>query len=313
MDLNLEIKNINYENINFLGRKRDTDVQFTVFPGAYVSPFESLYLELGKIEKVVILACQKITKKYEYSNDTNKEHLINYFQTMDYTKVMYKPSKSINNTILFENVAQKLKIKSLNLISIFLSIDRKDFCDVSVVNERKEYEDCKVGVGNRILISPTTQVKTLNYICEYFKFKKGLKKVLKIGSQSGFLTLCISKFLGLNSVVHVLESLKEKVSYSQGNIKKNHENYLFNERIRFHLGNEQEGLISEAPFDIICYDTPQPEITQKISDQLEVGGIMWIPLGNRTGGNMIIARKEKNGSMLKFDLKESYGISVANK
>jgi protein-L-isoaspartate(D-aspartate) O-methyltransferase len=307
-----ELKNIKYENINFLGRKRDTDVQFTVFPGSYVSPLESLYLELGKIEKVVVSACHKITKKYDYLNEINKEDLINYFQTMDYTKVKYKPSKSIKNTILFENVAQKLKIKSLNLISIFLSIDRKDFCDVSVINEKKEYEDCKVGVGNRILISPTTQVKTLNYICEYFKYKRGLKKVLKIGSHSGFLTLCLSKFLGLNSVVHVLESMKEKVSYSQENIKKNNENYIINERIKFHLKNEQEGLIDEAPFDVICFDSPQAEIPQKIVDQLEVGGIIWIPLGNRTGGNLTIARKEKNGSILKFDSKESYGI-VPNK
>src|SRR5690606_15554728 len=73
--------------------------------------------------------------------------------------------------------------------------------------------------------------------------------------------------------------------------------------IRFYLGDGSKGLPQQAPFDKILVTAGAPVIPQSLGIQLRVGGIMVIPVGDRSSQKMtrITKRSEKDFETESFE------------
>lgn len=107
----------------------------------------------------------------------------------------------------------------------------------------------------------------------------GTEKVLEIGTGSGF-QACVLAYLGAKvysierqeKLFHKTNRLLEKLGYG---------------RIRTLLGDGYKGSPRFAPFDRIIITCGAPFVPQDLLDQLKVGGIMVIPLGDGEVQRMI--------------------------
>jgi protein-L-isoaspartate(D-aspartate) O-methyltransferase len=221
--------------------------------------------------------------------------------------IKYKSCKSKNNKEMHVPIFQKYAFENKLSESIFLSIDRKDFCPDEAIEDC--YKDISLDIGcNSHITCPTIQVLKLFYISKYFSIKKQFNKALDIGSGSGFFTLCLSKFLGPSSITYGIEHIPEIIDYSKQAINVNHSYYLNSGRIKFVCKDGLSGLPEEGPFDIIHFGAAYHEIPQSILDQLDIGGIILVTL-NHKGKNKIlsIVMKEENETIKSFELQVMKG------
>jgi protein-L-isoaspartate(D-aspartate) O-methyltransferase len=77
------------------------------------------------------------------------------------------------------------------------------------------------------------------------------------------------------------------------------EHFRFNPKLQF--GDGYKGMPIDAPFDKIIVTCGAPEVPQTLIDQLKVGGIMIIPVGE--GGEQIMKRIIKK-SETELDVQE---------
>jgi len=124
-----------------------------------------------------------------------------------------------------------------------LNIPRHFFLDLAF--EQQAYTNMAFQIGAGQTISHPITVAFQTYLLD---LKKG-DKVLEIGTGSGFQT-CILCELGA---------------------------FNFNPRLTF--GDGYKGLPAFAPFDRIIVTCGAPDIPKTLLDQLKVGGIMVIPVG----------------------------------
>jgi protein-L-isoaspartate(D-aspartate) O-methyltransferase len=226
------------------------------------------------------------------------ENIKDYLTTLDSSLIKYKSCRSARNNDMYKPIFEIHKFENKNNESIFLSIDRKDFCPDESIHECYEEEALDIGC-NTYLPYPEGPVLRLYYISKFFKVARGYKRALDIGSGSGFLTLCLSKFLGPNSTTFGIDHFEEIVNYSKEAINTNHSQYLESGRIKLLVRDGFKGLPEEGPFDIIHFGAACKEIPNVIIDQLEIGGIVLIPLGTDEDENKIlsVAIKDQHGNI----------------
>lgn len=291
-NLNNSTSGIQY---NFLKKKRNLDSKVQIL--------ESLNTQLNNLESSLVSDSDKYFKIYESFKDIKKEKLEDYLTTLDYRNIGYKTSKSNRNTCLFSDLQKTLKIENNYIVEIFKSIDRKDFCSTS--DNPYEDEETSFGIENLKVHSPTHCLNTLNFINIHFPFRKGIKKILDVGSGSGYFTLCLSKFFGPNSITYGIDHKQEIINLSVDNINKYHSNYLKSERIRFILEDARNGIPDEGPFDVIHFGISHHEIPPKIIDQLAIGGIIIIPIELTKKSyyqQFTLCKKEENGTLTKTEI-----------
>ncbi|MCU0357237.1 MAG: protein-L-isoaspartate(D-aspartate) O-methyltransferase [Cyclobacteriaceae bacterium] len=147
------------------------------------------------------------------------------------------------------------------------------------------YQDKAFPIGEGQTIS---QPYTVAFQTEKLEITKGLK-VLEIGTGSGY-QACI--LLELGAKVFTIEY--NKVLYERTKAflpKMGYKPYFF-------LGDGSKGLPSKAPFDRILVTAGAPVIPDALIEQLAEGGILVIPVGNKSKQTMVRIRK-KNGILSK--------------
>jgi protein-L-isoaspartate(D-aspartate) O-methyltransferase len=107
---------------------------------------------------------------------------------------------------------------------------------------------------------------------------KKREKVLEIGTGSGYQGAVLSK---LGAKVYSIE--RNKVLYSKTKKFLNLAGFQFNT----FLGDGTLGLPQYAPFDKIIVTAGGPNIPQALMEQLAVGGLMVIPVGDKQTQKMI--------------------------
>ncbi|MFN5147760.1 MAG: protein-L-isoaspartate(D-aspartate) O-methyltransferase [Flavobacteriia bacterium] len=145
-----------------------------------------------------------------------------------------------------------------------LNIPRHFFLDLAF--EQQAYTNMAFQIGAGQTISHPITVAFQTYLLD---LKKG-DKVLEIGTGSGFQT-CILCELGAK--VFSVERQKELFMKAKSIIH----HFNFNPRLTF--GDGYKGLPAFAPFDRIIVTCGAPDIPKTLLDQLKVGGIMVIPVG----------------------------------
>lgn len=165
---------------------------------------------------------------------------------------------------LIDQLRQK-GITDEHVLTAFDAIPRHFFLDL--VFEQQAYSNVAFQIGAGQTISHPYTVAFQTSILE---LKKG-EKVLEIGTGSGFQT-CILCSMGMK--VFSIERQKELHIKA----KKIIDHFRFTPKLFF--GDGYEGKETFAPFDKILVTCGAPFIPEKLVQQLKVGGMMVIPVGD---------------------------------
>ncbi|MCO5259321.1 MAG: protein-L-isoaspartate(D-aspartate) O-methyltransferase [Crocinitomicaceae bacterium] len=166
-----------------------------------------------------------------------------------------------------KQLINELREKGINneqILNAFDAIPRHFFLDLIFEQQAYSNQAFQIGAGQTISHPYTVAFQT-----DLLELKKG-EKVLEIGTGSGFQT-CILCQLGAK--VFSIERQRELFLKAKKII------HHFNFTPRLSYGDGYIGLPSFAPFDKILVTCGAPEVPQALVDQLKVGGIMVIPVG----------------------------------
>ena len=170
--------------------------------------------------------------------------------------------------ILVEYLREKVGIRDEQVLSAINSVPRHFFLES--IFEDFAYEDRAFTIASGQTISHPSTVAEQT---ELLQVEKG-EKILEIGTGSGYQT---SILVAMKAEVYTIERQKELYDFSRKILK----NIGFMPSIQV-FGDGFEGLADFAPFDKILVTCGAGELPVQLLRQLKVGGIMVIPLGNKT-------------------------------
>lgn len=179
----------------------------------------------------------------------------------------------VEDTYLHKGLRRKLVeelrekgITSEAVLEAINTVPRHFFLDSAF--ERKAYENVAFPIAAGQTISHPFTVALQSQLLDI----KPYEKVLEVGTGSGYQAAVLG-VLGakLFTIERQLELFKQMNNFA----------YLktFNHLKRFY-GDGFEGLPSYAPFDKVIVTAAAPYIPEKLIQQLKVGGIMVIPVGD---------------------------------
>lgn len=208
-----------------------------------------------------------------------------------------------NYTPLFEPVANPLQTALINYLTsvevlksplveeIMRSIDRGDFAP------KDAYIDTPQLIGyNTTISAPHMHALQLELLRDCFK---GAKRMLDIGTGSGYMALAMAKMAKSPDVkVFGIDHIPKLVDQAKENVARNHAEFLEKGMVRFVLADGREGLPKEGPFDIIIVGGAMQELPKHFLDQLANGGSMVVPVGEHTQ-KLLVVHKTLAGKVLK--------------
>jgi protein-L-isoaspartate(D-aspartate) O-methyltransferase len=153
------------------------------------------------------------------------------------------------------------------------------------------YEDKALPINRGQTIS---QPSTVAMQTELLNVRKGMK-VLEVGTGSGYQTAVLC---AMDLKVYTVERQQNLYNVTKPLLAS------LGYRAKCFLGDGYAGLPEYAPFDRIIITCGAPEIPQALLDQLNVGGIMVIPIGDK---NQSLKRIEKRGDKATDLVIQNYG------
>lgn len=153
----------------------------------------------------------------------------------------------------------------------------------------KAYQDIAFPIGEGQTIS---QPHTVAFQTQTLDIQKG-DKVLEIGTGSGYQT-CILMELGAK--VYTIEINKTLYTRTASFLPK------IGYPAHFFFGDGSQGLAQHAPYDKIIVTAGAPYLPNKLIEQLNIGGIIVIPVGSSVQQNMIKISKRENGQVITEEL-----------
>ena len=185
---------------------------------------------------------------------------------------------------------EELKLKGIDdrkILDAFEAVPRHFFLDNAFAEQAYTNIAFQIGSGQTISHPYTVAFQTM-----LMEVERG-DKVLEIGTGSGFQT-CILCELGAK--VFSIERHKDLHIKAKDIVRQ----LKYNARLSF--GDGYKGLPAFAPFDKIIITCGAPDIPQLLLDQLIVGGIIIIPIGEGETQEMIKVTKvsEKETSVEEF-------------
>jgi len=155
-------------------------------------------------------------------------------------------------------------IKNEKVLKCFDVIPRHFFLDNAFAEQAYSNTAFQIGSGQTISHPFTVAFQT-----ELLDIRKG-DKILEIGSGSGFQTCVLCE---MGAKVFSIERHKELHLKAKNIVR----HLKYNARLSF--GDGYKGLPTFAPFDKIIITCGAPDIPEELVNQLKIGGIMIIPIG----------------------------------
>jgi protein-L-isoaspartate(D-aspartate) O-methyltransferase len=168
-------------------------------------------------------------------------------------------------------------ISDENILRAVETIPRHLFLDSSFMEYAYQDKPFPIGAGQTI-----SQPYTVAFQTQLLNVQKG-EKVLEIGTGSGY-QACILAEIGAK--VFTIE--RQKSLYQKNNKLIKELGYS----IKTFFGDGYKGLPAFAPFDKIIVTAGAPYIPEALKEQLKVGGIIVIPVGQ--GSTQIMTTVTKN-------------------
>lgn len=180
------------------------------------------------------------------------------------------------------NELREKGIKDERILEAFNAIPRHFFLDQVFEQQAYSNQAFQIGAGQTISHPYTVAMQT-----DLLEISKG-DKVLEIGTGSGFQT-CILCELGAK--VFSIERQRELFLKA----KKIVEHFNFSPRIVY--GDGYKGMPAFAPFDKIIITCGAPDVPASLVEQLKIGGIMVIPVGEGKDQDMLKITKLPDGGV----------------
>lgn len=184
---------------------------------------------------------------------------------------------------LRKKLVQGIQAKGITdekVLAIMLDIPRHFFLDSAF--DEVAYVDKAFPIGEGQTIS---QPYTVAYQTQLLDVKP-FEKVLEIGTGSAYQATVLAE---MGAQVYTIE--RQKTLFEANKIFSFLKKYP---SIKFFYGDGYEGLPTYAPFDKVLITAAAPEIPQKLIEQLKIGGMMVLPLGEGEVQQMIRITKLKD-------------------
>ncbi|MCK9150895.1 protein-L-isoaspartate O-methyltransferase [Methanobacterium alcaliphilum] len=133
------------------------------------------------------------------------------------------------------------------------------------------YLDQPLSIGEGQTISAPHMVAI---ICEELSLKEGMN-VLEIGTGFGYNAAVVAEIIGKAGHVYTIERIRSLLNSAKKNLKSTG----YSERVTVVHGDGSLGISQYAPYDRIYVTAAAPEVPQTIKDQLKVGGMLLVPVG----------------------------------
>jgi protein-L-isoaspartate(D-aspartate) O-methyltransferase len=181
---------------------------------------------------------------------------------------------------LVETVRSK-GITDENVLNALNTVPRHLFMDSSFINFSYQDQAFPIGAGQTI-----SQPYTVAFQTQLLEIKPN-DKILEIGTGSGYQTAIL---LELGARVYTIERQKELYLKSQELLGK------LGYKPHFFFGDGMEGKPAYGPYDKILITAAADEVPEKLLQQLKIGGIIVVPVGERFSQSMmkIIRISEKD-------------------
>jgi protein-L-isoaspartate(D-aspartate) O-methyltransferase len=164
-----------------------------------------------------------------------------------------------------------LGITDQKVLQVMAKVPRHLFMDPGY--DKLAYQNKAYGIGAGQTIS---QPYTVAFQTQLLGIEKG-DKVLEIGTGSGYQTAVL---LELGAKVYTIERQKELFIKSQALLNKlGYQPYFF-------YGDGYKGKASYGPFDKIIVTAGAPYIPEPLQNQLVIGGMLVIPVGDSESQTM---------------------------
>lgn len=172
-------------------------------------------------------------------------------------------------------------ITDSRVLQAIARVHRHLFIEEAIAGEA--YSDHPLPIGHKQTISQPYIVALMTQILKL----TGTEKTLEIGTGSGYQTAILAE---LSEKVYTIERIRPLMERAR---------YLLNAldytNILFKYYDGTLGWQQYAPFDAIIVTAGAPEIPENLIDQLAEGGRMVVPVGGKTGQELIEIIKTKNG------------------
>ena len=158
-------------------------------------------------------------------------------------------------------------IRNRKVLDVMRDTPRHIFVDEALAS--RAYEDNPLPIGHSQTISQPYIVARMT---ELLVRAGQLSKVLEIGTGCGYQTAILAQFAEHVYSVERIQPLQKKAKEHLWNLKIKNVSFMHSD------GNW--GWPEYAPFDGILVSAAPPEVPEPLLEQLAVGGIMVIPIGN---------------------------------
>jgi protein-L-isoaspartate(D-aspartate) O-methyltransferase len=174
-------------------------------------------------------------------------------------------------------------ISDRRLIDAMLKVPRHIFVEEAMAAQA--YSDSSLPIGEKQTIS---QPYTVALMTELLNLT-GTEKVLEIGTGSGYQAAILAKLAARVYTIERIRPLALKARKALDSLG------LLNVNLRIDDGSN--GWEAEAPFDAILVTAGAPDIPQHLIDQLQSGGRLVIPVGDRFEQEIVRIIKGEDGSV----------------
>lgn len=179
-------------------------------------------------------------------------------------------------------ILEKKGISDPKVLKSIGTVPRHVFFETALLEHAYQDKAFPIGEGQTI-----SQPYTVAFQTEKLEIKPG-DKVLEIGTGSGY-QACV--LLELGAKVYTIEYNRKLYERTKVALPKlGYKPYFF-------YGDGSKGLPAKAPYDKIIVTAGAPVVPKALTDQLNEGGILIIPVGNRDKQVMLRITK-KNGKLM---------------
>jgi protein-L-isoaspartate(D-aspartate) O-methyltransferase len=165
-------------------------------------------------------------------------------------------------------------IKNIDVLKVMRDTPRHIFVDEALAS--RAYDDTALPIGyNQTISQPYIVAKMTELLLE----KSKLTNVLEIGTGCGYQTAILAQLVeNIYSIERILPLQKKAQTYLADLSLKN---------IRYQHSDGGLGWVDYAPFDGILVSAAAETVPEKLLQQLAIGGVMVIPIGNYAEGQVL--------------------------
>jgi len=168
-------------------------------------------------------------------------------------------------------------IEDIRVLEAMRRIPRHEF--IPEYLRYKAYEDIALPIGHGQTISQPYMVAVMTQMLEL----EGDEKVLEVGTGSGYQAAILAELAGEVWTIELYPELSQRA-------KEILERLGYRD-IRFRLGDGTLGIPEGGPFQRIIVTAGAPAVPRPLIEQLDEGGIIVIPVGERYSQELLKGRK----------------------